>query len=292
MPYAVLSVSSLSAARQESAAFGWGATDRLLVIDECLDVPGILLSDIWGFEEFAEEQLHEVEQTAFFDPASAGSRAHRANACIHMPAEVLVEAVTLARGIPYGEGTAYRGSMASSERHPALLALCGWWNANAPDPRHRRAGLCDIEVRVRDDGEYWAAYYEAPNTPVMAWDDTPEACARVGDVVLITFLLGQRSATFDEHGCKLRNVAGKGWQTVGVSENDVRSGKCDEGWYTLKGLAAFPERFPEAWAWLRASTGRVPARGDGGSRLARCRRKLARHLAGRRAAASEQSSRA
>lgn len=248
-PFAVLSERGLPSAREGSAALGWNMYADVLVMDERLDVPGILLSDVWGFSEFEEEQLHEVGQTAVFHPASPGTLAHHANACTEMPAVILVEAVRLARDIPYGKGTVYAGSMAASEKHPALLALCGWWNANAPDPLHRHAGLCMPWMRVRDDGEYWCAYYE---TPTMAVDHSlkrPEMAARVGDVVLIEFAQGQGAATFDPY-LDLWGVGGNPWNSVGVSENEVQSGEHDEGWYTLEGLAAFPERFPAAWAWL------------------------------------------
>ena len=251
-PVAVLKADSLSDdVRQESLLARHDPATDALLLDEQLAVPGILLSDIWGLSEFADEQLHEVGQTTDFAPASADTLAHRANACVEMPAEVLVEAVRLARAIPYGEDTPYAGSMAACERHPALLALCGWWNRNAPDPLHRRAGLCGIDVRVRDDGEYWPTYYETPNRPVNFPVKSPEIAARIGDVVLVEFYQGQHAATYlGGHGCELWDVAGNPWQTVGVSEAEVRSGECDEGWYPLAGLAAFPERFPKAWEWL------------------------------------------
>ena len=248
---AALRAGSLPGARQGSVLARQDPDTDDLLLDEQLDVPGILLSDIWGLSEFADEQLHEVGQTVEFAPASSDTLAHRANACIEMPAEVLVEAVRLARDIPHGEDTPYAGSMAACERHPALLALCGWWNRNAPDPLHRRAGLCGIDVRVRDDGEYWPTYYETPNRPVDFPVKTPEIAARIGDVVLVEFHQGQHAATYlGGHGCELWDVAGNPWQTVGVSEADVRSGECDEGWYLLAGLAVFPERFPKAWEWL------------------------------------------
>jgi len=248
-PYAFLSKDSLPEDREDDVTLGWSATDDVLLIDEPLDVPGILLSDVWALAEHEKEQLHEVRHTVRFDPASSDTRAHRARARAEMPHKVLVQAVRAARDIPYGRGTDYDGSVAACERHPALLALCGWWNANAPDPLHRRARLCAINVRVCDDGEYWNAHHKTPNMPV----DNPlpnDAAARIGDVVLIDFLQGQRAATFDEDGCHLWDVAGHPWQTVGVSEAEVRSGECDEGWYPLQGLAAFPDRFPAAWSWL------------------------------------------
>ncbi len=253
---AVLRADSLPGARRESVLARHDPDSDDLLLDEQLDVPGILLSDIWGLDEFSEEQLHEVGQTVEFAPASSDTLAHRDNACIGMPAEVLVEAVRLARAIPLGEDTPYAGSMAACERHPALLALCGWWNRNAPDPLHRRAGLCGIDVRVRDDGEYWNACHETPNRPVDFPVKSPEIAARIGDVVLVEFHQGQHAATFlGGHGCELWDVAGNPWQTVGVSEADVRSGECDEAWYPLAGLAAFPGRFPKAWEWLTGDPG-------------------------------------
>lgn len=203
-PVAVLKADSLSDPRQESVLARHDPDTGALLLDGQLDVPGILLSDIWGLAEFADEQLHEVGQTIHFPPASSDTLAHRANACIEMPAEILVEAVRLARAIPFGEDTPYAGSMAACERHPALLTLCGWWNRNVLDPRHRRAGLCGIDVRVRDDGEYWPAYHETPNRPVDLPVKSPEIAARVGDVVLVEFHQGQHAATFlGGHGCEL-----------------------------------------------------------------------------------------
>lgn len=250
-PFAVLSADRLPAAREGNVFTRVDAQSGVLVLDEQVDVLGILLGDIWGFDEFEAECLHEVRQTAVFDPTSPGTLAHRANACVGMPAEVLVRAVRLARDVPYGPDTAYAGSMAACERHPALLALCGWWNRNAPELRHRRAGLCSVELRVRDDGEYWNSYHETPNMPVDGLAKTPEITARVGDIVLIAFHQGQHAARFPEAGgCDLHDVAGGLWQTVGVTEAEVRCGEADEGWYVLSGLAALPDRFPAAWDWL------------------------------------------
>lgn len=250
-PFAVLSADRLPAAREDNVSARMDAQSGVLVLDEHVDVPGILLGDIWGFAEFEAECLHEVGQTTAFDPASPGTLAHRANACAELPPEVLVRAVRLARDIPYGPDTPYGGSMAACERHPALLALCGWWNRNAPDLRHRRAGLCSVELRVRDDGDYWNAHHETPNMPVDTAVKTPEIAARVGDVVLVAFHQGQHAATFPgAGGCALHDVAGNPWQTVGVTEPEVRCGEADEGWYVLSGLAALPDRFPAAWDWL------------------------------------------
>lgn len=248
-PFAVLSKEGLPCARKRSVELELDPSTDVLAMDERLDVPGILLSDVWGFAEFEEEQLHEVGQTAAFDPASPATLAHRANACVEMPASVLVEAVRFARNVPYDEGTAYHGSMAATERHPALLALCGWWNANAPEPLHRRAGLCMPWVRVSDEGDYWCAHYEVPNMSVDQPPCWPEAAARVGDVALIEFGQGLRAATFNPD-LELWDVTGRLRCSVGVGEDEVRSGKCDEGWHTLEALACFPERFPAAWAWL------------------------------------------
>ena len=250
-PFAVLHGDGLPPERRHSARLERDAESGTLRIDEHIEVPGILLSDVWGLSEFEDEQLHEVGQTTVFDPASPDTLAHRANACIRMPAEVLVEAVRLARAIPFDAHSAYAGEMAACERHPALRTLCGWWNAHAPDVRHRQAGLCEIYLRVRDDGEYWPLYYETPNRRVDFPVKTPEIAACIGDVVLVTFHQGQGAATFiGGCGCELWDVAGNPWQTVGVAEEEVRSGASDEGWYTLAGLAALPERFPAAWVWL------------------------------------------
>lgn len=250
-PFAVLNGDSLQGARRSRVLVLHDPATGTLLLDESLDMPGIPLSEIWTLSKFEREQLHEAGQTVRFDPASSDTLAHRANACAEMPPGVLVEAVRLARDVPFGEGTPYAGSVAACERHPALLALCGWWNGNAPEPLHRRAGLCGIDVRVRDDGEYWHACHETSNRAVDYPVKTPEIAARVGDVVLVEFHQGQHAATFTGgRGCELWDVAGNPWQTTGVSEGEVRSGASDEGWFLLSGLAAFPERFPVAWKWL------------------------------------------
>lgn len=227
-----------------------GIDGAAFVMREELEVPAGLLSDIWGVQEFEDEQLHEVAQAAGFDPASPDTAAHRANACIEMPAEVLATAIRLAGSIPFDEGSAFSGCMGACETHPATRHLTDWWNAHAPVPAHRCAGFAMPWVRVCDDGQYWCGYFETPNMAVDHTIKRPAMAARIGDVVLVEFVKGQAEATFNESGMDIYDVCGGTWSSVGVSERDVTSGKYDEAWYALTALAQFPGRFPAAWAWL------------------------------------------
>jgi hypothetical protein len=108
-------------------------------------------------------------------------------------------------------------------------------------------------VRVRDDGQYWCAYCETPTMAVDHEIKRPEIAARIGDLVLIEFYQSQHASTFARLIYHY-DVAGNRWTDVGAPEADLRSGKYDEAWYTLDGLAGFPDRFPAAWEALRRLT--------------------------------------
>lgn len=59
-PFAVLNEDSLPDARRNRALVRQDAATGTLLLDEQLDVPGILLSDVLGLSEFGHEQLHGV----------------------------------------------------------------------------------------------------------------------------------------------------------------------------------------------------------------------------------------
>lgn len=64
-PFAVLNEDSLPDARRNRALVRRDAATGALLLDEQLDVPGILLSDVLGLSEFEHEQLHKVRHPAF-----------------------------------------------------------------------------------------------------------------------------------------------------------------------------------------------------------------------------------
>lgn len=114
-----------------------------------------------------DEQPQKVEQTTTFTQAN---EAHRANALIEMPAQVLIEAIKMAEHIRFDKDSKFRQSIegvpGGMERHPALRMLCLWWGSVRPEDEPYPPGVPELFVRVRDDGEYWNGYYEAPNVEI------------------------------------------------------------------------------------------------------------------------------
>lgn len=218
---------------------------RGFALDERVEIPGVPLEKAWSINAFNELQIHEVEHT---ETIANGIGAHRANALIEMPARLFLDAVLLARDVPFS------GSVSDTpgglERHPALKLLCDWWDGVRPAGEPFRPGLCMPYVRVCDDGQYWCGYYEYPNNPVEGFNPGGRNTARLGDLILVQFQAAQESARFDERGMTIMRPDGTDDATVGVGEGEYRSGKFDEAWYSLDALAEFPRRFPAAWRWI------------------------------------------
>jgi hypothetical protein len=170
-----------------------------------------------------------------------------------MPADPFVNAVQLAREIAFGKGSEFAlgQGIGHCEKHPAITTLCDWWDTNAPVEVSRCSGFFMPWVRVQDDGRYWAGYSEIPETPIEAFARTPEAQARIGNLLMVQFFKGARHFTFDRSGANIPDVLGRFVNSAGVDQKDIESGKFDEAWYTLEALAGFPSRFPEAWKELR-----------------------------------------
>lgn len=249
--YTPHSLSALSEYRQAnvSDAHSWEEGEEAgLEFVERITLPSQTVSDLWSIPQFEDEQLHEVAQHASIE-ANAGL--HLSNACIEMPASVFERAVTLAREIPFEKGSDFAAEgadvMGHCETHPAAMELCRWWNSNAPVEATRSAGLFNLWIRVRDDGQYWAGHDETPTVPMEMLSAGADAHARVGGLVLIEFNKGSKDFTFDEGGFEVHDVTGRVISSAGVGRGDIESGEFDEGWYCLRALGSFPERFPGAW---------------------------------------------
>lgn len=143
--------------------------------------------------------------------------------------------------------------MGHCEAHPAAIELCRWWNSNAPDEETRSAGLFNLWIRVRDDGQYWAGHHETPTVPMEMLSAGADAHARVGGLVLIEFNKGSKDFTYDDGGFEVRDVTGRIVSSAGVGRADIESGEFDEGWYCLNALQTFPDRFPGAWSEVQRS---------------------------------------
>jgi hypothetical protein len=221
-------------------------------INERAALPALKMSDLWTLSEFDEEQIHEVRHAVRFDQHNVQ---HNANACVEMPASVFVSAVKAARRTTFGKDSAFAkkgvGKRGHCETHETIELLCAWWNQQAPHPEFRCAGFFMPWVRVRDDGEYWAGYYETPNAPIDIFGGTCQAQARVANLVLIEFAKGSAHFTYDMHGIDIYSVTGARTNSVGVGREEVESSKFDEAWYTLEAMRDFPHRFPAAWNELK-----------------------------------------
>jgi hypothetical protein len=217
-------------------------------LEEWVSIPGIPFERAWSIDAFEEEQIHEVKQTAILQHHG---EAHRANAVVEMPVDLFVEAVTAAGSVPFDSESEFAHSVAGErgglERHPAMDMLCQWWEKVRPQGEPYRSGFVMPWVRVRDDGEYWCGYYETPNAPVEGFNPGGASAARIGDQIIVIFLASQEFSTFGPEGMSTYLADGRGYQTIGISQEQADSGECDEAWYSLKALAGFRRRFPEAW---------------------------------------------
>jgi len=231
----------------------WEAENELVgyYVEENLSITGIPLDQAWTIDAHQDEQIHEIKQTALL---KLENDAHRANAPVEMPSALLVKAIDLAREIPFEEADPFARSVdgipGGCERHPAMQLLCEWWETARPATEPFKPGSAVVLVRVRDDGEYWFAYHETPNAPVLNFNPSGQDMARVGDNIAVLFQAVQEAATFNGDGMTVMLPSGEPWQTIGISKDDFLSGGSDEAWFCLKGLSAFPTRFPATWDFL------------------------------------------
>lgn len=221
-------------------------------IEERLAIPPIAYEKAWSLSAFQEEQLHEVHQEVAF--TSDDDAAHCANAEIELPAQTFLEAIRLAQVVPFGAesqfGKSIQGVMAGCESHPALLLLIEWWAENCSAAAPLKAGSVMPWVRVRDDGEYWCADRQVPNTPVTSFGCVKSAAARIGNAVLLHFTAAAQHFTFDTGAVNIPYVTGLIDISIGISESEIRSGAFDYAWESLDALARFPDRFPAVHAEL------------------------------------------
>ena len=167
---------------------------------------------------------------------------HRSNACCEITAKVVHQAISLAREVPFRQGSHY---FSNYEAHPAMICLSQWWNQNAPNESHRCAAHAKIWVRVEDNDEYWCGYHEEPNRPVSSGIASKDIVSRWGDFLLLEFAKS-RDTIYQEDGyAVLPDVSGGCFEMTGEEPEE-----CHPAWYGLVALEQFPSRFPAAWKAL------------------------------------------
>ncbi len=228
-------------------------------IEERLCIAPIAYEQAWSLSAFDEEQIHEVTQVSSF--GEAANAAHRRNACVEMPASVMLEAIRLACAIPFDKESAFAATAGGCETHPAMKALTDWWAQQRVDGARMKPGFAMPWVRVREDGQYWCGYHETPNVRVEDFAPCQAAAARLGDLVLLLFYASWEHFTFDDFGAQIYLANGQRFASVGVSQAEVLSGEYDEAWYALEALASFPARFPAAYQALRDMSPKKATRG-------------------------------
>lgn len=156
-----------------------------------------------------------------------------------------VEAVRLARSVPFSEGEFGVGSGAGNcERHPAMRLLADAWNSAAPEGLRSAAfGVCF----VWQDGEYQSASSDilAPSLPDRT---VPASCALVGENIMIQFVRSFAEGRRNGHGWEYLQVDGELWLDVAVPDDER-----DEAYWGLVALEAFPRAFPADWKRLEAT---------------------------------------
>lgn len=222
-----------------------------LLLEEDLSIPPIPYEQATGINAHQDLQLHEMTRQASFE---AGNTEHHALAHVQLPPEVLIKAVCLAQTLPFDtqdmdDGLDHTGYL---ENHPALQVLRTWWEANKPECSSALPfGFAMPYVRVADGGDYLCGYREIPDASLEHMQGLEDTCASCGDAVILQFMASQRLHKYDEHGSLTIQFAnGQEASTVGVSRQDVVSGRYDEAWYSLQALAMLPSNFPEAYAAL------------------------------------------
>lgn len=224
-------------------------------LEEELAIPPIAYEQAWSLNAFQEEQIHEVRHetnfTEFVD-------LHRQNASVEMPAALFIEAIKLARSVPYAEDSAFARSVAGQagglESHPAMKLLCGWWEQNRKDGQKIKVGCAMPWIRVRNDADYWCGNPEEPTAEIGDFAKYSTAGASLGDLALVLFLASHEHFTFDDNGTDIYLADGQPYSSIGISKEEVQGGEYDEAYYSLKALAWFPSRFPAAYeALLKAA---------------------------------------
>ena len=225
-----------------------------LLLTEVLSIPGIPFEQATSINQHQELQLHEIERQATF---ATNNAEHYALAKVQIPPVIMIEAISLARSVPFNtqvmdDGLDHTGFL---ENHPAMRVLRNWWEANRPECESALpVGFAMPYIRVTEGGEYHCGYLETPDASLEVMQGLEETCASCGDAVIIQFMATQRQDKYDEDGCLVLQFAdGQEASTVGISKKDVVSGRYDEAWYSLQALAMFPSNFPEAYAALELS---------------------------------------
>lgn len=208
------------------------------VIDEMIDVPSVPPKDLLYTYLLSEVPFRDIPQT---ETLSCHNETHRANAAVTCESALFVRAVTLARED--------RGEYASAEEHPAIRLLADWWNGAAPEESLRCAGFAHIAAHINDDGAYWPAYYETPESPMADYFDR-QTNAIVGDRVILTFVKSRKASLETSSGySESYLVNGDPYESCGIDLAEY-----DPAWYELEGLRAFPKRFPVAWTEIMAAS--------------------------------------
>lgn len=222
-----------------------------LLIREGLTIPPIPFEQATSINAHQDLQLHEMDRQSTFE---TGNAEHYALAQVQIPPEVLIKAICLAQTLPFDiqemdDGLDHTGYL---ENHPAMQVLRDWWETNRPQCDNSLPfGFVMPYVRVTEAGDYLCGYREVPDASLEVMQGLEETSASCGDAIILQFMASQRLHKYDEHDCLTIQFAnGQEASTVGVSRQDVMSGRYDEAWYSLQALAMLPSNFPEAYAAL------------------------------------------
>lgn len=217
-----------------------GYLDDRVIIRQSNTIRSCAWSDL-GLEEFENAvYLRDTEPVATF---KTHLEEFASDACIEMPAHILKEAISQAQDIAEKEEEFWLGEN-QYEHCPGLQHICQWWNHNAPNPEYRRAVNIYLWVRVEDDSEYWAGWYECLNIEIG--NLSHERCARVGQHIIVEFLQGHGAYTpIGSNGFMVWGVDGEPFWDVGAPLDQA-----DEAYYGHGMLKDFSERFPMAFQAL------------------------------------------
>ncbi|MFV3332743.1 hypothetical protein ACNFIA_17525 [Pseudomonas sp. NY15437] len=221
---------------------------------EELDIPSIPYEEATGIHQYQELQLHEhVHRRA--DELSTFFEEHMANGTLQMPARVLVEAIELARTVPY-QMSRYVGATPGSEgdcsgqleAHPALRFICEWWNTHrTPEENELPAAMVMPYVRVQDNEVYWCGNLETPKTPIKDMGCVASSSATCGGSVLLHFMASVKQSKYPEGYLDILCLDGTEWVEVSITRDEVARGEYDEAYFCLDALAGFPSNFPTAY---------------------------------------------